>query len=324
MTSDGYTFLARDLEDGEVALPAPLEFELVWSFDSPAHSFEGVFPCARGYDDLYSLEVRRAGALIFSGQLDETTIRQNDGGAQLRLLARSRGAVLLDNEALPQTHLDVSLDDMFRDHVRPYGIEGMRTDVGQDAFLNEYQILKGTSEWEAFYNFFRLTGLGIAYFDAEDRLVCMNQEPYGAVHRFSNRRADALHFSDLKLTDNRYSPISRFLIRDRDGVYSYGYTNSRAAALRIQRKRYLIPSPSFSGSATGGQIDASILVRRSMLGKRVVTLTAPGLLDIRRRDLVDLETDFGQYDGLFVYQVRHRRAAAGETTTLSLLDKNFI
>lgn len=150
----------KDSADNAVLLPAPLEWEIVKSLDSPAHSFEGIFPCVRACGDLRSVEVKIGGRTLFSGRPDEAAVTEDADGRRLKLIARSIGAVLLDNEALPQTYTTgLSLTELFDEHIRPYGFSTLITDF--DVFFNQYQILKGTSEWEALSNFFRNGSQGI-------------------------------------------------------------------------------------------------------------------------------------------------------------------
>ena len=209
----------RDSAGNAFSLPAPLEWEIVKSLDSPAHSFEGIFPCARACGDLRSVEVLAGERTLFSGGVDEAAVTEDAGGRRLKLIARSAGAVLLDNEALPQTYTTgLSLTELFDEHIRPYGFSTLITDF--DVFFNQYQILKGTSEWEALSNFFRNGSQGIARIDDAGRVVCLMNPGEGNFHLISNRDAGAQRFTSLKITDNRYSPITRFVIRDDDGAYS--------------------------------------------------------------------------------------------------------
>ncbi len=314
------SFTALDMNDAPVALPCPLE--IVKSFDSPANSFEGIFPCGRAYPELYRVSVHAGDTRLFTGTLDEQTITENDQGRRIKLIARGAGGVLLDNEALPQLYTNISLSDLFNNHIRPYGFQTLIAD--DNPFFNRYQILKGVSEWEAFSNFFRNTAYGNAFIDDDDNIVCRMAEPSGTTHTFSNRDAAARHYANLKITNNRYSPITRFVIRDDEGVYSYAYDNSKTDQLRLKRKRYLIPSVEYTLSSNGGIIDASLRIRRSMLGKLVITLTCPDLLACGVRDRVNLDTGFEQFEGLFVQQVRYKLAASGITTTLTLLDGQYI
>lgn len=65
----------------------------------------------------------------------------------LMLVARSRAALLLDNEAVPQTYGMPSLATIFARHVQPYGFTTFYGNV--KAFNGELTITKGMSEWQA-------------------------------------------------------------------------------------------------------------------------------------------------------------------------------
>ena len=118
--------------------------------------------------------------------------------------------------------------------------------------------------------------------------------------------------------------LFRSLIRDNNGAYSYSYTNPEASTLNIQRIRCLIPGPEYSEGTEGGWLDGRLRVRRSMLGKLVITVTCPGLLEAAFGDRVDLDDGYTTRSGLFVQQVRHRLGEGGYTTTLTLLDINYV
>ncbi|MEM1484359.1 hypothetical protein V6615_05700 [Oscillospiraceae bacterium PP1C4] len=320
--ADSLVFTALDMNEAPVHLPCPLEFEVVKSFDSPAHSFEGIFPCTRAYPELFQISVFAGSTKIFDGMIDEQSVTENDQGRQIKLLARSVGAVLLDNEALPQLYQSVSLTQIFNNHIRPYGYHSLVADT--DPSFDRYQILKGVSEWEAFSNFFRNTAHGNAFIDENNNVVCRTKEPVGTIHTFSNREISAQHYTNLKITNNRYSPITRFVIRDNNGAYSYAYDNKLTNELRLKRRRYLVPSVEYTLSSNGGSIDAALRIRRSMLGKLVITLTCPEMLVSGVCDRVNLDTGLEQYKNLFVQQVRYKLAASGVTTTLTLLNNDYV
>ena len=72
-------------------------------------------------------------------------------GMTLRLTARSEAALLLDNEALPQTYINPSLKQLFDRHAAPYGFAGMAGNQG--AFRGKLTVKKGMSEWQVFEEF---------------------------------------------------------------------------------------------------------------------------------------------------------------------------
>lgn len=313
---------AVDINDQPVALPDPIECDIVKSFDSPAISFEGIFPCGKAYPELYRLKAAVGSRILFEGTLDEQTVSDNDQGRRLKLLARSKGAVLLDNEAIPENYRNIRLTDIFRLHAKPYGFETLIYDG--DPFYNYFQIDKGMSEWEVLSRFYYSTMLGNMMVDEDGSVLCKHEWPVKETHRFSNKEAGALRYSAVQIVNNRYSPISRFLIRSNEtNLYSYVFNNS-ASNLRVVRRRCLIPSPEFNVSDGIGQLEAGLRVHQSMLGKLVVTVTVPGLLDARITDRANLDTGYETFTARFVHQVRHRLSAAGSSTTLTLLDPIFI
>jgi hypothetical protein len=301
----------------------PVEFELVKSYDSPAQSLEAVFPCEQAMNtELMRLLLFHGEQRLFYGLVDETCLSHTDEGRRLKIAARSVGALLLDNEAVPKLYTNVYLREIISDHLSPYGFP---TVIGVDnPFFSQYQIVKGTSEWEAFSNFCRSAARGTAYLNDEGDVICTVNPPRGKTLQISNRREDAIHYASLRVVNNRYAPVSKFLIRDNDGAYSYSYTNPEASTLNIQRIRCLIPGPEYSEGTEGGWLDGRLRVRRSMLGKLVITATCPGLLEAAFGDRVDLDDGYTTRSGLFVQQVRHRLGEGGYTTTLTLLDINYV
>lgn len=314
-------FYGLDGEMNRYHLPRPLEFELVQSFDSPAHSLEGIFLCRQWLPEFRYVEVWNGNERLFRGITDEQSVTENDTGRRLKLIARSKGALLLDNEAYPGTHQNCDLEDIFDEHIRPYGFAFLDTE--SCPFFNHYSILKGTSEWEAFFRFYRNSNLGTPYVDQNDHVVCKLHPHTGVTHKISNRNNHALHYSSLKLVNNRYSPITQFFIRDDDGCYSSTYEN-HDLNLGLTRKRYLIPSSEYAGFENSGWNEAEVRIARSMLGKHVVTVTVPGYQKAAVCDRVNLDWKLKSFPSLFVFSLRWKLSAAGVSTTFTLLDPQYI
>lgn len=318
---ENLTFYGLDRDLMRVNLPRPLEFELVKSFDSPAHSFEGDFPCERAYPEFMYVEFWDGQTRLFRGLVDEQTVTENDGGRRFRLIARSRGSLLLDNEARPQTYQNVDLQDIFENHIRPYGFSELNAQTLP--LFNVFPILKGTSEWEVFYNFFRNSGHGVAYINDENKVICCEHPDTGVIHSISNRDPDAMRYSSLKIVNNRYSPVTEYIIRDQDGAYSYSYQNPDQTT-GLTRRRYLIPSGEFMDASYAGWFEAFLRIKRSMLGKQVITATVPGYQAASLCDRVNLDAGLCRYDGLFVHQLRWKLSAGGVSTTFTLIDPQYI
>ena len=219
------------------------------------------------------------------------------------------------------TYQNVNLQDIFYNHIRPYGFSEL--DAESLPLFNVYPILKGTSEWEVFYNFFRNSGRGVAYINDENKVICCQNPNTGVIRTISNRDSAAMCYSSLKIVNNRYSPVMEYIIRDQEGAYSYSYQNPDQT-MGLTRRRYLIPSGEFMDASYAGWNEASLRIRRSMLGKQVITVTIPGYQAASLCDRVNLDAGLCRYDGLFIHQLRWKLSAGGVSTMFTLIDPQYI
>src|SRR5699024_3417624 len=87
----------------------------------------------------------RAGRVLFAGIVDEQVLSEDGDGITVELSARSRAALLLDNEAQPQIYYMPSLKLLFERHAAPCGFTGY---LGRDeVFGGAFTVEKGMSEW---------------------------------------------------------------------------------------------------------------------------------------------------------------------------------
>ena len=87
-------------------LRQPISVSIVRSLESPAQSLSASFPIIKGLlpDIGVGARLLRGGAEIFSGFCDQQVTREDEKGRTFTIQARSRGGLLLDNEALPRTY----------------------------------------------------------------------------------------------------------------------------------------------------------------------------------------------------------------------------
>ena len=141
-------------------LPAPNRLRLRRDEDAPADSLEVKLPAGNGVGTLCGLQcLDGQGNLLFEGIVDEQSISEAAQGCWVELSARSRAALLLDNEAQPQAYRMPSLKLLFERHAAPYGFTGY---LGNDeVFGGVYTVEKGVSEWQALEGFCK-TFLGVS------------------------------------------------------------------------------------------------------------------------------------------------------------------
>lgn len=253
---------------GERQLSKILSLGVVSSLDSPADGLElraVVEGTAPGFAGVRVLD---GGTEFFSGPVDEEILEGGAGGLVLELAARSPGALLLDNEALPMVYEGCSLLDVAGRSLVPYGFV---LDCPASARVSQYTVGKGWSEWDALVHFCRRTLRRPPYL-VGNRWLRVGR-PEGVFSILSNG-GEGLRYLTFRWRSDRSSVLSRVCLRDRYGYYPTAVDNPQAVAEEIRRKRYLVP-----GSEYGSQPkdDAQRLIRRSMAGRWSLVLELPGL-----------------------------------------------
>ncbi len=240
-------------------LGQPLSARFVQEEDSPADSFSGVFPSAGFPAFLHCNLYDGDGTLRFGGVVDTQVSSVGAGGVTMELAARSKAALLLDNEAKPQTYLNPSLGELFQNHGAPYGLQKFR---GKTARYNwTYVIGKGVSEWEVFWDFC-LYCIGIApKVTPEGVLDVTGTAPEGTL-RFSN--TDGVRYTSAAHQRCPRKRLSQLWLQKNLGD---GYTGNLQdlSAMRqgVQRTRY-VTAANWQGRRTlkeaRRQSDALVLV----------------------------------------------------------------
>ncbi len=133
----------------------PVHFSCVSSVDTPADSIKATFLISHPKEwmkEIKTLELQGDGDRLFHGICDRQIVSLQQDGCRMTVWGRSDAALLLDNEAIPQEYVRVSLDEMFDKHIKPYGFQN---ELGLTGSLSNYRVGKGISEWGAFSTFCR-------------------------------------------------------------------------------------------------------------------------------------------------------------------------
>jgi len=266
----------------------------------------GHFPVDRNPAELIRLRVLRNDAPIFEGKIDEQRLTFSQNGMALQLEARTKGALLLDNEAMPETVEFASTHMMFDRLIARHGF----ILVAGHAFLPEFTIRKGLTLWDAFSIFARRTH-GRLPFVVGDMVMISPTDPGPSVFIGG---AD-MPFSRLEQTISHYRPISRVFIRDDEGNYDAFVDNPDASARQIQRERYLIPAGEFAAIP---RWDSQSRIRRSMRQMQTVTAELPGFREIRLGRGVVVEHPQIFLANLLVDGLEFTLDASGARTVLTL------
>lgn len=253
------------LPDGtEVRLPQPVRVRLSREEDAPADGFSGVFPLQAPVGNITSLRIYgRDGSLCFDGITDDWKVTRADGNF-LTLTARSRAALLLDNEAIPQTYCMPSLSTIFQRHIQPYGFTGFRG--SKKIFCGALSVTKGMSEWQAAEQFCRqflhvTPRIQDGVFDASGEI------PSGQI----SFGTGGVPYSALVIHNRYAEKITELLAQGgTDGTYFCVARDTEAGLLGIRRRRCL----------TLGQ-NAKNVLRTAQKKSFSILLTCPGEITAR-------------------------------------------
>ncbi len=285
---------------GSVQLPLPEPVKLVFRADedAPADRLTAAFAFspAAGVTGLQIVE--EDGSTFFDGIVDE----QIQSGGLLTLSCRSRAALLLDNEALPQEYAAPSLGLIFERHVKPYGFTAFR---GNGAvFSSAFSVTKGMSEWqaaEAFCNQFlkvmpRVSG---TVFDAS------GEEPEVPV-RFGG--VGGIRYSSLTVRHEWSKAITEVYAKT-GNTYTLAAEDPVVKALGVSRRRFLSKTDS----------DAAALLKAAQKKTLELVLDCPGgIPSALSAPAAVCDPALGNLEALAVAGLRQERSSSGEHCIVTL------
>ncbi len=281
----------------ETELPRPASFRFDSSEEAPADRLTAVFPLRRDCGPLPGLRVRDgAGGLLFDGPVDVLRRVSSGGGCSAVLTARSRAALLLDSEAVPQSYDLPSLPTVYERHIRPYGFAGWKG--SGRVFAGTVTVEKGMSEWQVAARFcaeYLLTAPRVrgAVFDASGGA---GREEI----RFGGR--GGVRCASLERRA-RYCDVVSDLYALSGGKYLPAAKSAEAAALGILRTRCAAERPEDPGAALKTAVDAAFAVAAECPGEPRAQAGDPASLD---------DPFLGRAEGLVVAEVRHVWDGGGE------------
>lgn len=309
------TFECITAKGERLSLTSPLKVTICADVNTPADSLEAIFPYAVN-EEINSLKVFREGKEIFTGIADEQIV-VSDGRVNTKLICRSMGALLVDNEACPSLFNDVSASLLFDRYAKPLGFEKF---TGEDRTLRgSFCVNKGTSCWQVLENFCKKVWGSAPV--TEGLSIIMNKAEVSKVPLiFSDSKTEkTTGYTAVEHNRLRCKLIScvRVKLRQGDG-YSACIKDSEATESGVCRERFL-NADTLSGKSLA---DADKLIYNSRLRSETITLQIPDcLIDAVGADAVVDDSVLGMYEGFYVEGIRYTLSDKGESTRLDLARK---
>lgn len=145
------TFWGTTIFGDRLLLGEPAEAALSYDRDAPADLLRVKFPADRMWEELREVEMYEKGEPAFRGVVDEQNTELSSAGLTIELVCRSREALLLDNEALPENILSPSLSLLETRLLTPLGLALGAGDTERKQ--GELVISKGESVWTVLERF---------------------------------------------------------------------------------------------------------------------------------------------------------------------------
>ena len=298
----------------QISLFPLLELEYLDTWGTCAQSLSARFLWEKALPELAYLHLYQGDSLFFTGIVDQQELLLLQGCRYLDLQARGMGALLLDNEAMPQTYVNATLPQIFSRHIQPYGFDGIHCST--DPVLSCYTISKGTSEWEVLETFCLRTLGTVPRIDPVGQIwVDSISTPN---HLLLSNSGVGTPFLQLQDTTKQQEVLSQVVVRDSQYVYGTVVENPWSGSL--PRRRYLIPASEWANYPSG---NALLRIRESMAAKWSLTAVVPGLLEIFPGDVVTVEDDILSVSRQFVRQVCYTLGEKGAKTHITLGDGRF-
>ena len=313
--------LGLTLGNETISLKEPSSMVITRAWDSPAWQLDITLPHEGPLDDLTKIQVKHGTDALFAGLCDEIVRSVDGNGAFVSISARTPGALLCDNEALPKTYTDLTAQAYFNAELKTLGFTGLSL-PNTTASAATFHLGKGHSVWEAFCILcFRLYGrephitagntVVVETLTGDDPIIISN-----AVNE-----TGVLRYCSLEYITRRSSPLSTIVYRDVGGAYSQLYNNPFGNEQQVRRNRYIIPAGEYTGNPA---LDAYRRVMKGQLGLHSARVTVPGLHNIAPGQAIYLKSGTSGNRLMAAYQVKIIYTDSGCLTRLVLADPAYM
>ncbi len=311
VTCDGKTYLAPTVTEWRLRRTGGVpcdDLEAVCLFDGQLME---VLP------RIYRFSAYQEDTLVLRGVVDEYRAEVSERGRLLTITGRGMAALLLDNEAEAVEYQGATVGEILRNHAAPWGVQSGTCRDLQCAGV--YRVDSGSSQWQAVSGFTRYVGGFLPWFTADGTLQVCPMAGSG-VHRSIDSTAAV---TDCSVRFTRYGILSEMLVKDKSRQTSQQVVNREFLNLGGSRRQVLY-TPGVSTLAAM-RYTGEYQIQRSMEGTRQVELTVAGAFAAQPGDVAWVTyPPLGLTGGYDVVEAESRGGSAGETTTLTLEERDHV
>ena len=300
-------------------LPELLEWKVVYTGSVPCDSYTVTFLYDKSMGEALHLAAGFLavgnGEILLRGIVDGYDVAWTPDGLLATVFGRGYAARLLDNESRPVTYQGVTLEELIRRHVTPYGITA--AEIAPVSATSTYTVASGTSQWKALENFCRTYGGFSPRFRRDGLLLAV---PEGAGERLLSLD-DSSPVLSCTLREDHYGVLTEVLIIDKTRNVSYNVRNPDMIARGGQCRRVVYTPGQSTWAAM--RYTGDYQIQRSREEETSIEIKLPGTFLAFPGDSVRLDLNTMGLSGTYRVAEAENTASprTGETITMTLRER---
>ena len=300
-------------------LPELLEWKVVYTGSVPCDSYTVTFLYDKSMGEALHLAAGFLavgnGEILLRGIVDGYDVAWTPDGLMATVYGRGYAARLLDNESRPVTYQGVTLEELIRRHVTPYGITA--AEIAPVSATSTYTVASGTSQWKALENFCRTYGGFSPRFRRDGLLLAV---PEGAGERLLSLD-DSSPVLSCTLREDHYGVLTEVLVIDKTRNVSYNVRNPDMIARGGQCRRVVYTPGQSTWAAM--RYTGEYQIRRSREEETSIEIKLPGTFLAFPGDSVRLDLNTMGLSGTYRVAEAENTASprTGETITMTLRER---
>ena len=300
-------------------LPELLEWKVVYTGSVPCDSYTVTFLYDKSMGEALHLAAGflavGSGEILLRGIVDGYDVAWTPDGLLATVFGRGYAARLLDNESRPVTYQGVTLEELIRRHVTPYGITA--AEIAPVSATSTYTVASGTSQWKALENFCRTYGGFSPRFRRDGLLLAV---PEGAGERLLSLD-DSSPVLSCTLREDHYGVLTEVLVIDKTRNVSYNVRNPDMIASGGQCRRVVYTPGQSTWAAM--RYTGEYQIQRSREEETSIEIKLPGTFLAFPGDSVRLDLNTMGLSGTYRVAEAENTASprTGETITMTLRER---
>ena len=303
-------------------LGSPYSVQIDKSREAPADSLTAVFFSNKIHPEYKTIEVyeEEASQLFFDGIVDEQKFEVSATGCFLTIKSRSKAAILIDNEATPQTYKRPSLDIIFKRHIMPYGFSAINGE--KSSFNATIEVAKGMSEWDVLELFCSVCLNSFPIVNADGTIDVAGDCDAGSL-TFSNS-AGRINYCAISQKYNRCKLISEITVCEQySAIYAATIKDPELIEKGISRRQFISMSEDTITGISDKKVSiktAEQMIENAKKKFCEITVKCPAAVFAKIGTRCQINDDIlGVIGGMKIYEIEYKLGKTGEFTTITLL-----